>query len=1008
MEREEPVTYLFMGDSITHGVMTDGYDNVPQIFAKYLNEAGRNDIVLNTGVANATLSTTLDQVEHRLTNYDPDVVFVMLGTNDASTRGEILPGDPRDGSVESFKLRYLDLIQNIYQHRKDTKVVLRVPCEMIPDDARSNYKAYFDAIDDVAEQARQTCPGMEICVVDHKAAWNKYTENVRNDNLAYGTDYGWLKDNVHPNGRGNMAMFQQLVRELGIYRPTSDIANYQFALDAWEKESEIRVTVVRNETDAAFDMDGLTGYADGLKTVTVALTDDTGRCFSKTEVYEEGGRITLTGLDAGGKYTAEVSGKDAETGKKVMFRTTLVKEDAEGIREERERLKEVLQQADEKKPEEFGTVGWDTFQTAKEEARKASDKTDITARELAAAREALLAAMEKLIPVNQKEGNPLRLDETKRYLIYNVYDQNHNAVEGTERALFDDGGQNVGWLKYDDGFEQSYSEKYIWQVRGVPGKSDQYYLRNLGTGFAVMDLEQQAANKDYRYVVSDKNKNNTGDPYTFVIREVKDGKYYVTLEAVRTGKVVAPENGAGDRTYAIFSEDESDKNNYWCIEEAPEIPEVPGQRGKTILWDSPVGNDYYRIPAITTANNGDLVAVTDYRYDSNSDLGDNWPGHPRGHQIDLITRTSEDNGKTWSDSNNLTAGYSIPDNGVDRAAGFGDAAVVADRESDEILLLCASGTYGFINTDRKIRSSMMTSEDNGATWSAPAEIADKIYGLNEDFKAFFFASGRIMQSRYIKVKDHYRIYSAILAHPGNFNEKSNWVVYSDDFGKTWEILGNEETACVPGGDEAKIEELPDGSVLISSRKDNGRYINVFCYDETDETYTRGSWGNVQTLELGRGQGTNGEIMIVYAKEKDTGEYKYLALQSLPTGEGRTNVSIYYKELNPDQNTAEDFVQGWNEDQRFLVQRADSAYSTMTLQKDGKIAFFWEEGSDFYDMAYNSYSLEDITEGKYGMAFQGIGSVMSPYLVETQDQKAAVAGIFQNEKVNWKFVESEPE
>lgn len=78
-----------MGDSITHGIVTNGYDNVPQMFAKYLDELGRtDDVVLNTGVSNATIATTLDQIEPRLERYDPDVVMVMLGTNDVSYNGE--------------------------------------------------------------------------------------------------------------------------------------------------------------------------------------------------------------------------------------------------------------------------------------------------------------------------------------------------------------------------------------------------------------------------------------------------------------------------------------------------------------------------------------------------------------------------------------------------------------------------------------------------------------------------------------------------------------------------------------------------------------------------------------------------------------------------------------------------------------------------------------------------------------------------------------------------------
>ena len=70
LKSEKALTYLFMGDSITHGVVTNGYDNVPQLFAKYLDELGRkDDVVINTGVSNATIATTLDQIETRLKRF---------------------------------------------------------------------------------------------------------------------------------------------------------------------------------------------------------------------------------------------------------------------------------------------------------------------------------------------------------------------------------------------------------------------------------------------------------------------------------------------------------------------------------------------------------------------------------------------------------------------------------------------------------------------------------------------------------------------------------------------------------------------------------------------------------------------------------------------------------------------------------------------------------------------------------------------------------------------------
>lgn len=52
------------------------------------------------------------------------------------------------------------------------------------------------------------------------------------------------------------------------------------------------------------------------------------------------------------------------------------------------------------------------------------------------------------------------------------------------------------------------------------------------------------------------------------------------------------------------------------------------------------GSKFYRIPAVVTMPDGDLVAVADKRWDNNGDL----PG-----RIDVVCRRSTDNGATWSD-----------------------------------------------------------------------------------------------------------------------------------------------------------------------------------------------------------------------------------------------------------------------------------------------------------------------------------------------------------------------
>ena len=380
----------------------------------------------------------------------------------------------------------------------------------------------------------------------------------------------------------------------------------------------------------------------------------------------------------------------------------------------------------------------------------------------------------------------------------------------------------------------------------------------------------------------------------------------------------------------------------------------------------------YRIPAIAMAKNGDLIAVADYRH-SGADIGVN----PYG-RIDLHARISKDNGTTWGSTFSIVEGQgsSSPDF---MHVGFGDPAIVADRESNRVLVLSCAGNVSFQNGTRNNHQNIARfySEDNGATWSDPVDIADAIYAMWDNSShgpvmAMFVGSGKIHQSRYVKVGNYYRLYCAVLLKNKNATY-TNFVLYSDDFGGSWNVLGGVNTAPIPsGGDEPKVEELPNGNVVISSRISGGRDFNIFTF--TDKEAATGSWGTRATSNsnnngvVALGNSTNGEIMIFPAVRNEDGANIWMALQSVPFGSGRNNVGIYYKELasESDYNTPANFAKDW--DGRHQSSYLGSAYSTMCFQQDSTIAFLYEEstyGAD-YTIVYKNYTLEQITDGAYSI------------------------------------------
>lgn len=379
-----------------------------------------------------------------------------------------------------------------------------------------------------------------------------------------------------------------------------------------------------------------------------------------------------------------------------------------------------------------------------------------------------------------------------------------------------------------------------------------------------------------------------------------------------------------------------------------------GATAQTVLFHTGDSTGYpYRIPAIATTAKGRLVALSDLR-PCGGDIGYG--------RVDILSRTSLDNGTTWSPAAAVLTGT-----GSGPETGYGDACLAADRQREELLLVCVSGDvpYARSRVDHSQRLVSTRARWNRCTkswqWERPTDHTADIYqGLFDGrINGLFMGSGRICQSTQVKTGRYYRLYGALCTHRGNY------VIYSDDFGRTWDVLGSATESCAPQGDEPKCAELPDGSVVLSSRKNGGRYFNIFRY--TDTRTASGTWGapvDSRSVEGGianEGTPCNGELLIIPARRAD-GTATHVALQSIPAGPGRTRVTIYWKELaaRADYLTPRAFASGWQGSYR--VSDLGSAYSTMTLQPDGRIGFFYEEEPGYYQMVYRAIALDDITGG----------------------------------------------
>jgi len=343
------------------------------------------------------------------------------------------------------------------------------------------------------------------------------------------------------------------------------------------------------------------------------------------------------------------------------------------------------------------------------------------------------------------------------------------------------------------------------------------------------------------------------------------------------------------------------------------------------------GSRYYRIPGITTTNNGWLVAVTDRRFGSNGDLPNN---------IDVVARVSKDNGVTWTEPVVIAGTAAL---GGDY--GHGDPAIVTDRITGDVIVLVTSKVGFFSGTPTNPPLiKMIVSHDNGLTWDAPIDITSQIYGatcsdaVRKQFYSLFVSSGAFMQKRDGTLmavapvrKTSSTTHSTFGAH----------VISSTDHGKTWTMSN---VSALLDADESKIVELDNGDLLVSSRHAGTRYYATSA-DNGLSWSARGNWNQLQE------PGCNGDMIRLTSVSG--GSTKNRLLHSIPNAGSRQNVTVF---LSTDEGKT------WPVKKSICPK--GSAYSSLTVLPDGSIGCYYEEDGleGGYQMRFVRFTLDWLTDG----------------------------------------------
>lgn len=332
----------------------------------------------------------------------------------------------------------------------------------------------------------------------------------------------------------------------------------------------------------------------------------------------------------------------------------------------------------------------------------------------------------------------------------------------------------------------------------------------------------------------------------------------------------------------------------------------------------------YRIPALVTAADGSLVVMTDRRKYNSVDLPED---------IDVVVQRSTDGGSTWSKP-------TIVAKGTGHGKGYGDVALIKARSGKLIALYVGGPGLWKSTPENPNRHYLSTSTDNGISWTAPRDITAQIYGaectdtLRSQWLASFFGSGQGLCTR------SGRLMAVVAVREPNKKGLHNYAVYSDDEGETWQV----SERAIAEGDEAKVVELDNGDILMSSRTRGNRYW-------AKSTNGGITWGSRHSWQEIWGNACDADI-IRYTSVKD-GYDKSRILHTLPNHATRRNLAVWMS-----------YDEGSSWPVKKILCPGTSAYSSVSILPDGTVGVYFEEDeSEVYTMTFVTFSLEWLSSGK---------------------------------------------
>lgn len=315
---------------------------------------------------------------------------------------------------------------------------------------------------------------------------------------------------------------------------------------------------------------------------------------------------------------------------------------------------------------------------------------------------------------------------------------------------------------------------------------------------------------------------------------------------------------------------------------------ILAQTNKTtyIFKNKTEGYNVYRIPTIIKSKSGKLLAICEGR----RNLFD-------GGNIDLVMKSSIDNGQTWSalkviwnDGNN-TCGNPTP---------------LVDKATGNVIIL------GTLNNDKVF---VLTSTNEGDTWEKPIDITNDVKSANWKW----YATGPVHG---IQIENN--TFANRIIIPCNHTVKDSdkhisHIIYSDD-AVHWKLGGS-----VPASqtDECTVAELNNGNLMLNMRNNDKVLRNRKVSYSKDGGI---SWSDVQ-FDTSLIEPVCQAALLRYSMQPS------ILLFSNPK----------HKKLRKNLTLSISYDEGKTWSKQLSIHNKKSAYNDIVKLNDGRICCIYETG-----------------------------------------------------------------